>query len=207
MSSYLSATKPANSSLKLEAPVIADYSLSKHTLVPFTMPFTKRHRSAFYAPLFRQDGQAGLRLATFLLDMSAAPALSLQTISKPCYTLPNLFPAICFCRNKMERSTFSPRSYSSRANAISHPLTLCYTQVPAGQAAPFYVLPLQADTCQPIYLLFGPLSPSGLSAMFLLQARQVALPCVLVIPLFRLGKHRFPFLLHLDSNKTNRRIL
>ena len=146
-------------------------------------------------------------LATFLLDMSAAPALSLQTISKPCYTLPNLFPAICFCRNKMERSTFSPRSYSSRANAISHPLTLCYTQVPAGQAAPFYVLPLQADTCQPIYLLFGPLSPSGLSAMFLLQARQVALPCVLVIPLFRLGKHRFPFLLHLDSNKTNRRIL
>ena len=207
MNSCLSATKPANSSLKLEAPVIADYSLSKHTLVPFTMPFTKRHRSAFYAPLFRQDGQTGLRLATFLLDMSAAPALSLQTISKPCYTLPNLFPAICFCRNKMERSTFSPRSYSSRANAISHPLTLCYTQVPAGQAAPFYVLPLQADTCQPIYLLFGPLSPSGLSAMFLLQARQVALPCVLVIPLFRLGKHRFPFLLQLSFSETNSRIL
>ena len=36
--------------------------------------------------------------ASFLLDMSAAPARSLQNTSKPYYTLPNLFPAICFCR-------------------------------------------------------------------------------------------------------------
>ena len=90
--------KPANSSLKLtEKTLIADFFPFKHTPAPFTKQ-GRRHCPAFHTSPSGKTDKPVCALATFLLDMSAAPALSLQTTSKPCYTLPNLFPAICFCR-------------------------------------------------------------------------------------------------------------